>query len=186
MESKKQQIHENPTKIIDNSYSPFNYSISEKSKINILEYKRKFDPLLEHPHKTQIEKFILPEYWKIIKPQINLTKCDKTAIFINNETSLNLLSQKLSKSLEFAVDLEHHSKESYQGFTCLLQITVNLEDYIIDPFPIWNLIGKYLKPAFENEKIMKVFHGADNDLLWLQRDFNIFVFNIFDTHKVFF
>lgn len=30
----------------------------------------------------------------------------------------------------------------------------------------------------------QVFHGADNDILWLQRDFHIYVVNLFDTAKV--
>lgn len=29
----------------------------------------------------------------------------------------------------------------------------------------------------------QIFHGADNDVLWLQRDFHIYVVNIFDTAK---
>lgn len=29
-----------------------------------------------------------------------------------------------------------------------------------------------------------MFHGADNDILWLQRDFHIYVVNLFDTAKV--
>lgn len=29
-----------------------------------------------------------------------------------------------------------------------------------------------------------MFHGADNDVLWLQRDFHIYVVNLFDTAKV--
>lgn len=31
-----------------------------------------------------------------------------------------------------------------------------------------------------------MFHGADNDVLWLQRDFHIYVVNLFDTAKVIF
>lgn len=30
----------------------------------------------------------------------------------------------------------------------------------------------------------QVFHGAHNDVLWLQRDFHIYVVNLFDTAKV--
>ena len=29
---------------------------------------------------------------------------------------------------------------------------------------------------------MKVMHGADWDVRWLQRDFGIYVVNLFDTH----
>lgn len=28
---------------------------------------------------------------------------------------------------------------------------------------------------------MKVLHGADSDIVWLQRDFGIYVVNMFDT-----
>ena len=31
---------------------------------------------------------------------------------------------------------------------------------------------------------MQVFHGADGDIVWLQRDFHIYVVNLFDTAKV--
>ncbi|GJU02904.1 RRP6-like protein 3 isoform X1 [Tanacetum coccineum] len=31
--------------------------------------------------------------------------------------------------------------------------------------------------------IKSVFHGADNDVIWLQRDFHIYVVNLFDTAK---
>lgn len=30
----------------------------------------------------------------------------------------------------------------------------------------------------------QVFHGADSDILWLQRDFHMYVVNMFDTAKV--
>ena len=29
----------------------------------------------------------------------------------------------------------------------------------------------------------QVFHGADNDVSWLQRDFGLYVVNMFDTHQ---
>lgn len=30
-------------------------------------------------------------------------------------------------------------------------------------------------------QVVKVFHGADSDILWLQRDFGIYVASLFDT-----
>jgi exosome complex exonuclease RRP6 len=35
--------------------------------------------------------------------------------------------------------------------------------------------------VFTNPKIVKVFHGADSDIIWLQRDFGVYVVNLFDT-----
>ena len=30
---------------------------------------------------------------------------------------------------------------------------------------------------------LQVFHGADHDVLWLQRDFGVYVVGMFDTHQ---
>ena len=30
---------------------------------------------------------------------------------------------------------------------------------------------------------MQVVHGGDNDVLWLQRDYHIYMVNVFDTEK---
>jgi cation-transporting P-type ATPase D len=40
-----------------------------------------------------------------------------------------------------------------------------------------------LQPIFANPAICKVFHGADSDILWLQRDFHIYIANLFDTAR---
>ena len=33
----------------------------------------------------------------------------------------------------------------------------------------------------ECAQVVKVLHGADSDIVWLQRDFGIYVVNLFDT-----
>ena len=38
-----------------------------------------------------------------------------------------------------------------------------------------------LLPVFTDPKVTKVLHGADMDILWLQRDFGLYVVNMFDT-----
>lgn len=30
---------------------------------------------------------------------------------------------------------------------------------------------------------MKIFHGADSDIEWLQRDLSLYIVNLFDTHQ---
>jgi ribonuclease D len=39
-----------------------------------------------------------------------------------------------------------------------------------------------LLPIFTSPDIVKVFHGCDHDILWLQRDFGLYVVNCFDTY----
>jgi len=64
------------------------------------------------------------------------------------------------------LDLEHHNYRSYQGITSLIQISSLNQDYIIDPFPIWeDLI--LLNSITTNPKILKILHGGNMDILWL-------------------
>jgi hypothetical protein len=38
-----------------------------------------------------------------------------------------------------------------------------------------------LNEVFADPSIVKVLHGADSDVLWLQRDFGVYIVNMFDT-----
>ena len=38
-----------------------------------------------------------------------------------------------------------------------------------------------LNSPFTNPRIVKVLHGADSDVVWLQRDFGLYIVNLFDT-----
>lgn len=89
--------------------------------------------------------------------------------------------EELKTQTEIAVDVEHSNK-SYEGFTCLIQISSRDRDYIIDVLPLWQLVP-LLKKVMEDPKIIKVMHGADMDTKWLQRDFNIHIHNLFDTYR---
>jgi ribonuclease D len=92
---------------------------------------------------------------------------------------INLISSSYN---EIAVDLEHHSKESYLGLTCLIQISTRDSDYILDAIKLRSVLNN-LNVIFTNPNILKVFHGADYDILWLQRDFGVYVVNMFDTGR---
>ena len=65
----------------------------------------------------------------------------------------------------------------------MIQIsTVNNENFLIDAIKLRHLIINYLGDIFENDRIIKVFHGClHSDIGWLQRDFGIVSVNVFDT-----
>ena len=42
---------------------------------------------------------------------------------------------------------------------------------------------RLLEPVLSNPRICKVVHGGGNDVVWLQRDFGLFLVNCFDTEK---
>ena len=54
-------------------------------------------------------------------------------------------------------------------------------DYFVDPVPLRHLIAGALQPSLENPAITKVMHGSSENIGWLQRDFNLFVVNLWDT-----
>lgn len=64
----------------------------------------------------------------------------------------------------------------------MLQISTREKDYIIDTLVLRDELH-LLNEAFTNPKIVKVFHGADSDVEWLQRDLSIYIVNMFDTHQ---
>ncbi|CAN8230962.1 unnamed protein product [Cochlearia groenlandica] len=100
---------------------------------------------------------------------------------VQDVKDLKELVSKLRSVEEFAVDLEHNHYRSFQGLTCLMQISTRTEDYIVDTFKLRVHIGPHLREIFKDPKKRKVMHGADRDIIWLQRDFGIYVCNLFDT-----
>ncbi len=127
----------------------------------------------------------------------------------------------LSSAAVVAIDLEHHDLHSYQGITCLMQLSTRQQDYIIDCLALRDdlhcllPVRARLEPAAacmhalsvcvcvcvcvcgvrgyidflvreelhtmtpmllvccffqitSNPAIVKVLHGADMDILWLQ------------------
>ena len=110
------------------------------------------------------------------------TSLSKPLTWVDTVAKLKLLSDKLNKVEEFAVDIEQHGYRSYQGFCCLVQISTREEDFIVDAQILRNQL-QILNQSFTNPNIVKVLHGADNDVLWLQRDFGLYLVNLFDTHQ---
>jgi len=107
-------------------------------------------------------------------------------IFVDDEKTLETVSQKLSSVSIVGVDMEcYGDDESKITFVCLLQISTVSEDFLIDCLKLHTLIPQYLQSIFAAENIMKVFHGCDNDLKWLKSNFDIDVVNLFDTSRAF-
>lgn len=44
--------------------------------------------------------------------------------------------------------------------------------------------GPALAAVFADPGVVKVLHGADSDVVWLQRDYGLFLCNMFDTGQV--
>ncbi len=101
------------------------------------------------------------------------------AALIENQHDFSKLIGNLEKSAYVAVDTESNSFYAYFNRICLIQISTEQQDYIIDPFLAGNIedFGKILS----NPGIEKIFHAAANDIAGLKRDFKFTVNNVFDT-----
>lgn len=71
---------------------------------------------------------------------------------------------------------------SYRGFICLIQINSGVQIYLIDAIALHDDLH-VLNDVFSDPSVEKVMHGCNNDVLWLQRDFRIYLVNVFDTEK---
>ncbi|GMR35967.1 hypothetical protein PMAYCL1PPCAC_06162, partial [Pristionchus mayeri] len=136
-----------------------------------------------HPYSYELDHDECPEeQLKSAEPK-KYSEVDSTPLtVVDSLEGLKKLVETLNNQKEFAVDLEAHSHRSFAGLVCLMQISTREEDFIVDPFPLWTHMHLLNEP-FADPNILKVFHGADSDVVWLQRDFNIFVRNVFDTYR---
>lgn len=90
------------------------------------------------------------------------------------------MKNHLLQANEIAIDLEHHSFRTYLGLTCLMQISTRSHDFVVDTFKLKFQLSQLLE-IFDNPQILKVLHGSDSDIEWLQRDFGLYIVNLFDT-----
>lgn len=102
------------------------------------------------------------------------------ASWIDTVEKLNKMTAELKSETEIAVDLEHHDYRSYYGIVCLMQISTREKDYLVDTISLREDL-QVLNEIFANPLILKVFHGAFMDIIWLQRDLGLYVVSLFDT-----
>jgi exosome complex exonuclease RRP6 len=97
------------------------------------------------------------------------------------EGVLEMLEQ-LKQVKEIAVDLEHHDFRTYTGLVSLMQISTRDQDWIVDTLKPWRHKLQVLNQVLADPSIIKVFHGAHMDMIWLQRDLGLYVNGVFDTY----
>ena len=100
-------------------------------------------------------------------------------VWIDQPQQLRDIIDELAAQDILAVDSESNSLYAYQEQVCLIQFSTREKDILIDSLLLPDLSP--LEPIFKSDKIMKVFHAAEYDLICLFRDYG-FQFNfLFDT-----
>lgn len=160
----------------DNNSNIFS-SIKNLTFANIFSQNNNNQKLSSGINKNEADENNKLNFYEIEYLNLDLTPL----IYVDTETKLQeMLNEINTYSTEISVDLEHHNKESFLGITCLIQISTRFTDYIIDTIKLRNSL-QLLNEIFTNPKIVKVFHGADFDVEWLQKDFGVYLVNMFDT-----
>ncbi|XP_011647610.1 exosome component 10 [Pogonomyrmex barbatus] len=172
---------------IDNSPKPWMPRIKEKPNslkpLVLYVEEGEHGEVFNHPYEFELDKFETPEYQLKKRVPVKYKSLDDTKFtFIDKPSDIKILLEDLKNHKEIAVDLEHHSYRTFQGITCLMQISTVNTDYLIDTLTLRSELYQ-LNEIFTKPSILKVFHGADMDILWLQRDLSLYVVNMFDTHQ---
>ncbi|KUJ10677.1 uncharacterized protein LY89DRAFT_655435 [Mollisia scopiformis] len=140
-------------------------------------------PQYRHPYETEILNLQYPEtVYQEATPIPYLPMATTSATFVDTEEGVVEMLNELKDATEIAIDLEHHDARSYVGLVSLMQISTRHKDWIVDTLKPWRQNLQVLNEVFANPKIVKVFHGAFMDMVWLQRDLGLYVVGLFDTH----
>ena len=100
--------------------------------------------------------------------------------WVDDAEALDRMKTVLDSVDEIAIDLEAHNYRAYDSFCCLMQISTRTEDYLVDSLALRGSLH-VLNSAFTNPAIVKVLHGADRDIMWLQKDLGLCLVNMFNT-----
>jgi ribonuclease D len=99
--------------------------------------------------------------------------------FVDTAEGLRAAAAELASARVIGVDTESDSFHHYQEKVCLLQFSDLHRDYIVDPLAVPDLSP--LAPILADRRVVKIFHGADYDVVCMKRDFGVEIHNIFDT-----
>uniref|UniRef100_A0A7S3UEL9 HRDC domain-containing protein n=1 Tax=Picocystis salinarum TaxID=88271 RepID=A0A7S3UEL9_9CHLO len=157
-------------------------TVDDDPRILALRKKLEKDQTSIHPLQEELDLLECPNWMKEKSPPLPPPPMESTPlVYVDTLDGLQRMAQKLQRERDIAVDLENHSYRSFHGFVCLMQVSTRQEDFVVDTLALREHIGNTLGTIFSDESVVKVMHGANHDIKWLQRDFGMYTINLFDT-----
>ncbi|GJE91818.1 Exosome complex exonuclease rrp6 [Phanerochaete sordida] len=157
-----------------NAQVPLGYDMRDDSDENALSSL--------HPYRYEIKHIEYPAHMFRSAEPIPPKSFEETPFtWVADASALAVMLEKLRGAKEIAIDLEYHSYRSFYGFVCLMQISTRDEDFVVDTLAVREELEE-LNEVFTDPSIVKVLHGAESDIVWLQQDFNLYIVNLFDTY----
>ncbi|KAM0561754.1 hypothetical protein ACHAPJ_002923 [Fusarium lateritium] len=159
-----------------------NAKISLEDSLNVVPNETG-TPQYQHPYEHEIVRMIYPKrVFKEAEPIMYQPVETTQATFVDTYEGVLKMLEELKGAKEIAVDLEHHDFRTYVGLVSLMQISTREKDWIVDTLQPWRHKLEVLNEVFTDPNIVKVFHGAYMDMVWLQRDLGLYVNGLFDTY----
>lgn len=102
-------------------------------------------------------------------------------LYVDTQKKMQRAVNDFERAKVLSIDTEYDSFHYFNEKLCLIQIHANGTTYVFDPLDNLNLsfLGKY----FEDRRVVKILHAADNDIRLLKRDYQFNFRNVFDTHR---
>jgi len=100
-------------------------------------------------------------------------------VWVDQPQKLRNVIDELSDQDVLAIDTESNSLHAYHEHVCLIQFSTHTKDILIDALVLPDL--SLLGPIFSSDRIKKIFHAGEYDLICLLRDYHFQFSNIFDT-----
>ncbi|BFF90602.1 exosome component 10 [Drosophila madeirensis] len=136
-----------------------------------------------HPYEFELMKFE-PSAGQLQRqtPVLPRPPASTELMLVDSVEKLNQALEELRQAPHIAIDVEHHSYRTFMGITCLVQMSTRTKDYIFDSLALREEMH-VLNLVLTDPKKLKILHGADQDIEWLQRDLSLYIVNMFDTHR---
>jgi len=103
----------------------------------------------------------------------------KVPNWVDTEAALGEMARHLEAAPALAIDTEADSFYHYFHKCCLIQFSDGHEVWLIDSITLKDLSA--LAPVLHGSNARKVLHAAEQDVLYLRRDFGLEVQPLFDT-----
>ena len=100
--------------------------------------------------------------------------------WVDSSDALKRMLRRAAGEPSVALDTEANSFYAYRERTCLIQLSTEESDFLVDPLAGFDLAP--LGGLLADPKIVKVFHDGEYDIGILKKDFGFSFANVFDTH----
>lgn len=87
----------------------------------------------------------------------------------------------MSQASRLALDTESNSLYAYSERVCLIQLSTDQADFLIDPLSFERADLEFLGRACADPSVEKVLHAAEYDIMVLRRDLGFQFAGVFDT-----